>query len=108
MHFLFLTPFGVDKSRPKANEESIQSSVGQLIHQIIEKRDEEPKTEDIHQTDSYWRALLQPLHRAPFVLLRCCSRRVSSFRIEREVDDEFVEPDDRALALSFFLEEDDS
>ena len=36
------------------------------------------------------------------------SRRVSDLWIEQEVDDECVEPDDRALALAVFLEEDDA
>ena len=40
--------------------------------------------------------------------LRCCSRCISSVGIEREVDDKFVESDDRALALTIFFEEDDS
>jgi hypothetical protein len=38
----------------------------------------------------------------------CCSRHVSGFRIEREVDDGFVEPDDGTLALTVLLKEDDS
>jgi len=42
------------------------------------------------------------------VPLRCCSRCISSVGIEREVDDEFVESDERALALTIFFEEDDS
>ena len=40
--------------------------------------------------------------------LRCCSRCISSVGIEWEVDDEFVEPDDRALALTIFFEENNS
>ena len=40
--------------------------------------------------------------------LRCCSRCISSVGIERKVDDEFVESDERALALTIFFEEDDS
>ena len=40
--------------------------------------------------------------------LRCGSRCISSVGIEREVDDEFVEPDDGTLALTIFFEEDDS
>jgi hypothetical protein len=42
------------------------------------------------------------------VSLRCCSRCIFGFGIKREVNDEFVEPDDRALALPILLEEDDS
>ena len=36
------------------------------------------------------------------------SGRVVGLRIEREVEDEFVEPDDWALTLAVLLEEDDS
>jgi hypothetical protein len=42
------------------------------------------------------------------VPLRCCSRCISSVGIEQEADDEFVEPDDRTLALTIFFEKDDS
>ena len=40
--------------------------------------------------------------------LQCCSRCVSSVGIEWEGDHEFIEPDDRALALALFFKEDDS
>jgi len=36
------------------------------------------------------------------------SGRVASIWVEREIDDELVEPDDRALPLAIFLEEDDA
>ena len=39
---------------------------------------------------------------------RCTSCRVASLWIEGEVDEEFVKPDDRALTLAVFLEEDDA
>lgn len=37
-----------------------------------------------------------------------CGCGIASLWVEWEVNDEFVEPDDWALALSFFLEEDDA